>query len=345
MQNEITGPQELLDGHGRVITEGWARRPYWRYDRRKIAAGWHRIKEWDYYSVLSHGGRYGITLTASDLGYAGLFAICWLDFDSGFYDQVDTLSVLPRGRTGFPATSADGVVEFGDRSLRLRFEARDGRRVLRFAAPMLRDGRGATGLTGEIELTQPPHQESMAIATSWAEKRTAFYYNEKINCMPAAGSVAIGDNRYPFHADRDFGALDWGRGRWTYTNRWYWSSASGYVDGRRFGWNLGYGFSDRSPATENVVFVDGRAHKLDQVVFEIDTDDYTRPWTFASNDGRFEMEFSPIVDRASHVDFLVIKSTRHQVFGHFRGFAMLDDGTRIEVRDFLGFAEDVFNRW
>ena len=59
MQNEITSQQDLMDGQGRIIEEGWARRPYWNYDRNKIAAGWHRIKERDYYSVLSHDKKYG----------------------------------------------------------------------------------------------------------------------------------------------------------------------------------------------------------------------------------------------------------------------------------------------
>jgi len=135
MQNEITAPIELLDGEGRVTKEGWARRPHWRYDRAAIKAPWWRIKEWDYYSVLSHDGNYGITFTASDLGYAGLFAICFLDFGKGYSHQVDTLSLLPRGRTGLSPDSDTGTVRFSDKKLSLEFEYRKGGRILRFAAP------------------------------------------------------------------------------------------------------------------------------------------------------------------------------------------------------------------
>ncbi len=345
MQNEITAQQELLDSRGRIIEEGWARRPYWNYDRNKIAAGWHRIKEWDYYSVLSHDKRYGLTFTTSDLGYAGLFAICWLDFETGFFHQVDTISLLPMGKTGFPPDSRAGLVRFGDRKLSLEFESKAGKRILRFSAPALEDGRGGRGLEGEIILTQPAQQESMVIATSWSEKREAFYYNEKINCMPAEGKFTIGSNSYHFDAASDFGALDWGRGNWTYKNRWYWGSASGYLDGKPFGWNIGYGFSDRSPASENMLFFDGKAHKLDQVTFHIDTSDYMKPWRFSSNDGRFELDFTPIIDRASAFNVLLIKSIQHQTFGRFNGKVILDDGQTLEVKEFLGFAEDVFNCW
>ncbi len=45
--------------------------------------------------------------------------------------------------------------------------------------------------------------------------------------------------------------------------------AQGWQDGRRFGLNLGYGFGDTSAASENMVFIDGAAHKLHRVDFGI----------------------------------------------------------------------------
>ena len=41
-----------------------------------------------------------------------------------------------------------------------------------------------------------------------------------------------------------------------------WGSASGELDGAPFGWNIGYGFGNTSAATENVLFYDGKIHKL-----------------------------------------------------------------------------------
>lgn len=345
MQHEIVAPLDLLDDSGRLVEEGWARQPYWRYDRKRVKGGPLRIKEWDYYSVLSHDKRFGIALTMSDLGYAGLFAICFLDFERGFHSQVDTLSVLPLGRTGFPAGSDEGRISFGDKKLELAFVYAGGLRTLTFKAPGLLDADGRAGLEGVVILSQPPELESMNIATSWAENRRAFYYNRKINCMQASGGFTLGGKRYEFDPARDFGALDWGRGRWTYKNRWYWGSASGYVGGVPFGWNIGYGFSDRTPASENLLFFAGKAHKLEEVRFVIDESDYLRPWRFESSDGRFEMDFKPLVDRSSSMAIGPIKSVQHQVFGEFSGTARLDDGTELRVERFLGFAEDVLNHW
>lgn len=345
MNVEITEPRELLDADGRITKEGWARKPFWRYDRSRIKAPWWRIKEWDYYSILSRDGKFGITLTLSDLGYAGLSAVCFLDFEHRHVCQVDTLSVLPMGRTGLGSDSDAGHTAFADSKLALDFEYLPGKRILTFAAPGIRNREGDEGLTGSVTLSQPDGLESVNIATSWAENRRAFYYNRKINCMPASGWFTLGQRRYEFDPSRDFGALDWGRGRWTYRNRWYWGSASGWLDGRPFGWNIGYGFSDRSPASENALILDGRIHKLAEVEFHIDTSDYLKPWRFTSSDGRFEMDFEPAVDRASKTNLGVIRSVQHQVFGYFTGTAILDDGKKARVKDFPGFAEDVLNLW
>lgn len=345
MQTEITTPIDLLDPQGHITQEGWARQPVWSYDRKAVRAPQWRIKEWDYFSMLSTDQKFGITLTMSDLGFAGMFAICFLDFERGTFHQVDTLSILPLGKTGFPAGSDSGVIRFGNKTLELEFRYEAGRRTLRFAAPGLVNAHGDKGISGTITLDQPPELESINIATSWAENRRAFYYNRKINCMPASGGFTIGQRQYAFAPERDFGALDWGRGNWTYKNRWYWGSASGHVGGHTLGWNIGYGFSDRTPASENTLFVDGVVHKLTDVTFHMNPRDYTHPWRVSSSDQRFEMQFTPLVDRNSRINLGLVRSVQHQVFGYFTGTVVLDDGSTIAVDQFLGFAEDVLNWW
>jgi hypothetical protein len=345
MQTEITAPLALLNNKGHITREGWARQPFWQYQRSAICAPNWRIKEWDYFSVLSPNQRFGVTLTLADLGYIGMAAVCFLDFERGFFHQVDTLSILPLGKTGFPADSEEGVLRFGDKKLQLEFRYTQGQRVLGFSAPGLVNAQGDKGIAGNIILDQPNGLQSMNIATSWAENRKAFYYNRKINCMPAQGGFTIGQQAYAFAPEADCGALDWGRGNWTYKNRWYWGSASGHAQGHSVGWNIGYGFSDRTPASENVLFFDGVAHKLAEITFHMDPRDYTRPWRFSSSDQRFEMAFEPILDRNSSIHLGVIRSSQHQVFGYYSGTMVLDDGSRITIDRLLGFAEDVLNWW
>ena len=342
-QQEICTALPLHGADGLLNQPGWARQPFWHYQRSAVPASAWRIKEWDYYAVVSPEG-FAIALTASNLGYAGLYAICFVDLASGQSFQSDALQILPLARHAFPEQAADGEIHFSSKNLSLHFITEAGQRRLHFASSQLQGPDGA-GIEGELLLSQPAALESMNIATNWAENRRAFYYNSKINCLPASGGFDFGGKHYALQPERDLGVLDWGRGVWTYNNTWYWASASGYVDGVPFGFNLGYGFSDRTPATENLLFYDGRAHKLDQVEFHFDPRDWLKPWRVSSNDQRLTLNFRPAVDRNSQLNLLAIASEQHQVFGYFSGQAVLDDGRILELRDLPGFAEEVRNRW
>ena len=95
----------------------------------------------------------------------------------------------------------------------------------------------------------------------------------------------------------------------------------------------------------HVLFYNGKVHKLDDVTFHIPESGYMDPWKFTSSDGRFEMDFVPVLDRAADLDFKLIVSDQHQVFGRMSGTAVLDDGTAVQIKDVLCFAEKVHNRY
>ena len=57
------------------------------------------------------------------------------------------------------------------------------------------------------------------------------------------------------------------------------------------------------------------------------------------------MDFVPVIDRAARTSALIIESDQHQVFGRFTGKMVLDGGDVIELKDFMGFAEKVHNRY
>ena len=341
MQHEILSSAPLLDGDGNIAEPGFARKMLPVYSRKAVKASPLLIKEWDYYLV--NNGDYALALTIDANGYMGLDSVSLLDFRTGLNITTSPMSLMPLGKIGLPETSLRGDTKHAGKGYSLSFEnPGTGTRILK--AQMDRFGpEGA--LFAEVVLTGEP-EESMVICTPF-EKQGRFYFNQKINCMRAEGSVHYGGKEYVFTPDNSFAVLDWGRGVWTYHNTWYWGSASYHVGGVPFGWNIGYGFGDTSAATENMLFYNGKAHKLSRVDFHIPggEKDFLSPWTFTSDDGRFEMDFQPVMDRASCTDLKLIKSDQHQVFGRFSGKAVLDDGTVLTVKDFPGFAEKVENKW
>ncbi len=343
MQHEITRAIPLLDDQGNLTEAGYARKLLPVYDRTKVKGGFARLKEWDYYYV--GNDRFGIALTIADNSYMGLDSISFLSFEGTPWEITKSpMSIFPMGKTNLPPTSAAGITEHAGKGYAMKFTVEDGKRRLNAHMDDFKDGKP---IEIDVTLTGEP-EESMVICTPF-EKKAHFYYNQKINCMRADGTVKLGEETFVFDPSESFGVLDWGRGVWTYHNTWYWGSASGLADGVDFGFNIGYGFGDTSAASENMLFYAGKSHKLSQVTFNIPMkegkEDYLSPWTFTSDDGRFEMDFVPVINRASCTDVKLIKSDQNQVFGRFSGTAILDDGTKLHIRNLFGFAEKVENKW
>ena len=337
--HEVMREQMLLNEYGELREPGWSRRLVQKYDRSMIKAPKWRIKEWDYYLVL--GDSFGAAFTISDDGYIGLQSVSFLCFGEQPWEHTETvLNAFPMGKLKLPGDSSSGVTEYRDKRLHMRFTPGKGFRRIQCIFRNFHEGKP---LRCDIRLQQP-EMDTMVIATPWDEKH-AFYYNQKINCMRASGYVLFDGKRYEFNPRTDFGTLDWGRGVWTYDNTWHWGSGNADLDGNSFGFNIGYGFGNTSAATENVIFYNGKAHKIDDVEFHIPESGYMDPWKFTSSDGRFEMDFVPVLDRCANLDFKVIVSDQHQVFGRMSGTAILDDGSLIKVKDLMCFAEKVHNRY
>lgn len=336
--HEVTREQRLLNAKGNIAECGWSRTQLQVYERNAIRAPKFRIKEWDYYMVLNRD--FAAAFTISDDGYVGLQSVSFLDFTRLWEHTETILDAFPMGKLHLPENSSAGNTVYEGKRLKMRFLLeKEGRHIV----CEFKNFNGDKDFACDIRLRQP-RMDTMVIATPWEKKHT-FYYNQKINCMRAEGWIEYDGKKYEFHPDTDFGTLDWGRGVWTYDNTWYWGSGNCDLDGKAFGFNIGYGFGDTSAATENVIFYDGKAHKLDDVTFHIPKEDYCKPWTFTSSDGRFEMDFEPVIDRAANLDYKFIVSDQHQVFGRMSGTAILDDGTPIQIKDVMCFAEKVHNRY
>ncbi len=338
MHYEITNAGKLLDENGNLCEAGWARSLIKEYNRNAIRASGLRIKEWDYYIV--NNQNYGVALTVADNAYMGLISVSVLDLASSKEHTESVMTAFPMGKFHMPGSSAAGDVSFSNKRIQISFEKKGEKRILSCHFNKFYEEKP---LDVHLELYEPA-MDTMVIATPF-KKQKHFYYNQKINCMPASGTVNYDGNSLVFSPESSFATLDWGRGVWTYDNTWYWGNANGVLDGKPLGFNIGYGFGDTSAASENLVIYDGIAHKLSEISFNIPEEGYMHPWTFSSDDKRFEMDFSPVLDRSSHINALLIESDQHQVFGRFTGEIILDDGTVLHLKDFMGFAEKVRNRY
>lgn len=333
--HEVTEEMDLLDETGELREPGWARRQVFKYNRKHIKASSLLIKEWDYYMVVSKDC--ALALTISDAGYAGMAGIDFFTFqETPKVHSSVSARPLSLGKLNLPSNSHGGDIVYKRPGVTMKFLLSKGKRRLLVDYASFQNGKR---MIADITLYEPD-MDSMVIATPWQAEH-AFYYNQKINCMRAQGWVTIGKQTYFFNPETDFATLDWGRGVWTHDNTWYWSSGNCDMNGHSFGFNLGYGFADTSAASENILFYDGKASKIDDISIHIPKNLAKDTWTITSSDGRFEAIFEPIVVRRNVVEAGFAGTNQHQVFGHMTGKAVLDDGTVIPMQNLLCFIEKV----
>ena len=340
MEQELSsGP--LLDKDGNLSQRGFAYSLIRNYRREDIKANSSRIKEWDYYYIAD--SNFGIALTIDDNSYMGLVSLSILDIRNG--KEILTKSPIfwfPFGQTKLPSSSRGGdTIKIG-KGYSFRFLNKNGKRHLLCE---MKNALPKENFFCDIYLEET-NPNSIVIATPFLKKKH-FYYNQKINLLQARGFFQLGDMRYEFEGDA-FGSLDWGRGVWTYKNTWYWSSANGISKGKRVGWNLGYGFGDTSAASENMLFVEDKAYKFENVVFAIPKkgkkDNFLAPWEIKSASGDIFLTFQPSFNRKSNTNALLIQSDQNQVFGSFSGYFLTKE-EKIIIENVNGFAEKVKNRW
>ena len=210
---EITEAMPLLDEQGNLTQAGYARHLLPIYDKRQAKGGVTRLKEWDYYYI--GNDRFGVALTIADNSYMGLDSFSFLSFDGkgSPYGSEKILGrpweitkspmrIFPMLGTKLPETSAEGITQIKGPGYFLRFEVTAGemsedgnhRGTTRHLTGHLDKFRGDEAIDVDILLREEP-DESMVICTPF-EKDAHFYFNQKINCMPAEGSVKIGSDSY-----------------------------------------------------------------------------------------------------------------------------------------------------
>lgn len=342
-QTLLKGPGKLLDQDGNLTQSGWATQQVLDCNLEnsyfyslKFMQGM-RIKVWDYYAVTTP--THFFSFTVSDIGYLGMVFAYVIDFATGKYEE-QTLTLPFAAGVKLPRNSTEGESIYQGGGKTLRFSVEGEKRSLFVRWP----GFGKGELNADLEFTVPADHESMVIVIPIKGKR--YYYNRKINCMPASGWVEYQGQRFEIEPETCLGNLDWGRGVWEYESFWVWASASGFLkDRRRIGLNLGFGFGDTSAATENCFILEGKVHKLGKIDFSYNNQNFKAPWKMTCPDGRLDLVFTPFFERVAKTDLKVLRSEVHQMFGNYNGTVTTDEGKKIEIVDLIGWAEEHNARW
>lgn len=340
-QKEITSRTPLLDENGHPKSPGYCKRNLYTYNKDQIKKHRRRIKEWDFYTISD--GRYRIELNFFNISFAAALTASFVDLETGRH--CSDVVIEPSSPDKFhlsPAADEPFTFRYKKFGRAARFETGETTHKLLFSS---RAGRKR--FTIRVEGNRLEGQESLTMLTPF-EKENCFFNTQKVNCIAAKARVRIGDETIYLDPEKTFITIDWARGVWPYRSMWYWSNGSTYVNGKRFGYEVTWGFGDESHATETALFYDGKCHKIGPVHLTNDPEKekWMQPWHFVSDDKRLDLTLVP--EKHSKVGLIfagLLGYKSDQVYGKVSGTAVLDDGTVIEVKDMSSFAEKVHNRW
>lgn len=342
MQNEITKRQLLLDKNGNLANPGWCRHNLFDYNIEDKCVSTMRLKEWDFYQVSN--GRYMVQINIFNISLATCATFGFVDLLTGMkFDTMAMELITPNKHRLNRNGDIPNRFSFGRGRNKAEFVTSKECHHVKFSGVC----KGKE-IKAEFFCSRLANHESITIAIPFKEKGH-FFYTNKINCLNAYGNVVYGGEKFEFSKENSFAVLDWGRGIWPYSNMWYWANGSTFIDGKIFGFELTWGFGNDENATETALFYDGVCHKIGRVHLEFDPElggRWMEDWHFISDDGRFDITMTPFYDNVTEMmPFNLVGMKTHQVHGLWNGTAVLDDGTRLEIKDMYAFCEKVYNKW
>lgn len=326
-ERELTASVSLTLANGSLnpAAIGWARRPLVDTSGIDGRTQWGRNKRWEYWNVVTP--THVLALTVSSLDYAAVNEVWVLDRSTGrTWGRAPT--VLPARDVELPVVLGSGPARAKAKELAIAITpSREGTRLW----------AQIPGVSIDVLVTRPQRHDCLAVVVPWSRRR--FQYTVKDVALPASGSYSIDGVRHHLTEGHSWAVLDHGRGRWPYDVAWNWGAASGLVDGRPFGLQVGGRWTAGTGSTENGVVVDGVLHKIsDELFWDYDLADWQRPWTVRG--AGLDATFVPDYDRHAETNLGVISSRTDQCFGYWSGTF---EG--LEFERLYGWAEDVHNRW
>jgi len=337
---ELTTSHALVGADGRMnpAAVGWSRRPLCDATLPGPAG---RRKRWNYWSFNTPEVHLVVAVIDADymrVAFVDLLTIADLKWRGSRL----TLPLVARPRMG---GRVEDDVAFVWRGRRIEMSTRDD------GVDVMVDWPGFPGgdLRADLRTEPSPGHESINVTIPWSAKR--YHFTSKQPATPAGGAVRVGDTVYELGGPDCFAALDFARGVWRYDSTWNWISASGLdAQGRVVGLNMGAGWTDGTPMTENGVILDGVTHKIGCTVgFDYDPRDLMRPWHIRSDSvggaaRTVDLEVAPFYHHRLNVDALVIRSKLDQVLGRVAGTVELPQGS-VRLDGLLATCEEQQARW
>lgn len=328
---EITRTTALFDRSGIVQPAGWARHPYFAYNRQTLRRRFSSLKEWEHYVVIDLSRRFIVDLEMMDGSWRSVCSVAFIDMDRRQSACIQSPRLFSGHCLDLSTSSAlDSQATYQDKDgrLTLTFMKRGGMRHIIFNAPSLELPDGRKGLLGDFSMAQDEEGESINFLFSEGTGSKAFILGEKVPGMRVVdGFIRRGMDKDMMKDGIALAILDWGRGTPSGHIPSIGATAVALVDGHVRGFNLGYS----GDGIQNAFLLDGRITKLPPMSSCGD-----KEMTMHSQDDAHLVRFTPLAQGIEQK-----AKGKRRTYGTFSGRFTLEDGTVLPISDMPGWVEMV----
>jgi hypothetical protein len=291
----------------------------------KLARYFH-YKQFQFVSIKT--GRYIIGVAIADIRYLGS-SFCYV-YDIESNELIDNTWLRPLSFDKQVTVSPfNGITHIADS--KLRFEIEQGQWRIKVQNH---------NLNLDLCLHALPSSLPLSICTPTAY--SGWTYTQKHNALSVSGTLDVNGGNVDL--GNALASYDFSAGYMRRETSWRWASINTRIQHKLLGLNLAAGVNETG-SCENALWIDGRRHLLNPVHFSFDRDHIKQDWHIHSDDGRVELNFTPLNQRSEKLNLLLLKSNFRQFIGHFSGFIIDTDREKHVLNKVVGLTEDHFAKW
>ncbi len=298
-----------------------------------------RLKEWVDIALV-HDDWY-LSLALVDTGF---LVTSWLHlFDRRSRKSFEHVRKLPPGRLSAPANLWNHSGKMETRGYLVSVHNNLEQQVHRFRVEV--NSRGSLPpVAGTLLLHEEPEQTQPLVALlPLGTNRPMFTHK---SACPASGALEIGGEKVEFNSDRNVGLLDYHKAYYPRNTFWRWATfATIDATGELLGVNLTHNvIEDDTRFNENCIWHGNSISPVGAARFDIPKNP-TQPWTVRTEDGAVELELTPQGLRRERVNLGLVRSAYDQPYGLYSGTLVDSGGTKHDVEQAFGLAEDHVAKW
>ena len=306
-------------------------KPFFDYSRPKGKKNELKIKEWDYYEIVSDDDTFVINITFSRLGLSTLVSLSYVDRINNKSSIAKAFKVIAKNRTLLAENSEqEYYATFANEDLTVSVVKKGIKAQIIANAPALPLQDGKKGILLDIVIYDEA-EESINTYKSDEEGKKVFF-NEKRGPLKCEGTIRRDLEIKPLKGCALINRL---RGLFFRESVRLW----GAIVDEDYMLCL-----SKDDENANAIVHGGKAFKLENVNFTVPQIKEKEEWIIKDQEGRLSLTFSPLLQNNSDGRSRLISYRRNQIFGLFNGYVKIEE-KEIEIKNKFAFLEESKIRW